>query len=278
MRPVRLRNLLLAAVYCLSGVSAFAITAFFSDCQSNAKVLKQVVSQIVKFKPESVFIAGDITYNGSRQDDFTYFFDAMQPLTEMAEIYPAFGNHDKDTDLFLKNFPQVDSLTYYTVDRDSVFWIILNSNLKLAPGSVQYNWLEQNLKANQNRTLVVIQHHPVFSSGAHGDEKGFSFLFPQLFSQYGVAAVFSGHDHIYERSVKDSVQYVVFGGAGGNLYDQDSKNDYSTIFLKTNGFIIFTPENGRMIVKAYDLEANLIDEFSFTIKSLAAPVKQPTDK
>ncbi len=264
-----LRKTILITTLILLAFSLFTVTAYFSDCQSFHTMHKQVVKQIVKHKPEVVFIGGDITLNGSRQDDFNAFFTVMKPITNIAAVYPALGNHDKDTDLFLKNFPVVDSLTYYTVDHDGVVWIILNSNLKLAPGSTQYNWLEKTLAANVDRTVVIIMHHPVYSSGMHGDEKGFNFLFPQLFKKYSVAAVLSGHDHDYERSARDSIHYVVFGGGGGPLYDNVSKNDYSVIFRKTHGFLLFEPDNDIMNVKAIDNDGKEIDKFSFTIKPRA---------
>jgi len=267
------RRFSLTLLLLLISISAFSITAYFSDCQSFHSKHREVISQIVKFKPETVFIGGDITQNGSRREDFDLFFEVMKPLTDIAEIYPAMGNHDKDTDLFLQYFPTVDSLTYYVVEKEDIIWIVLNSNLKLAPGSLQYNWLVNQLEANKERTVVVIMHHPVFSSGAHGDEKGFSFLFPALFKKYSVAAVLSGHDHIYERSAKDGIHYVVFGGGGGSLYNNESKNDYSILFLKTHGFLIFEPENDVMSVTAYDDKGLEIDNFSFPIKSAATTDK-----
>jgi len=247
-----------------------SVTAFFSDCQSAHQVHQQVVEKIAKFNPSTIFIGGDITQNGSRQEEFDRFFEVMRPLTDQAEVFPAMGNHDKDTDLFLKSFPQVDSLTYYSVDREGVVWIILNSNLKLAPGSAQYNWLVQNLEANNDRTVIIVMHHPVYSSGPHGDEKGFNLLFPSLFKRYSVAAVLSGHDHMYERSVKDSINYVVFGGGGYKLYDSVSRNDYAVVTRKTHGFLIFRAENEIMNVTAYNLSDDVIDSFSFAIQGAAA--------
>ncbi|HOV16144.1 MAG TPA: metallophosphoesterase [Candidatus Cloacimonadota bacterium] len=274
---IKLRTILLAALLTCSFAyvsSASAVSAYFSDCQSNNTVLSRVVQKIVPFHPQTVFIGGDITYSGNRQNDFDVFFTTMQPLTTEAEIFPAFGNHDRDKGLFLKNFPQVDSLTYYYVERDSVIWIILNTNLKLAPGSPQYIWLVSKLQTYRDRTIVMIHHHPVFSSGPHSYEQGFDLLLAPLYSKYGVAAVFSGHDHIYERSVKDSVQYVVFGGAGGQLYEKVTRNDYSILFRRTHGFIILTPVSGRMQVTAYNLDDEIIDQFSFVIKSKAEQIEQ----
>jgi acid phosphatase len=270
----RLNVLILTGFLLALWVNATSTIAYFSDNQHDYTMLGRVVEQVIRFKPETVFMGGDVTLNGSRQGEFDEVKAKLKPLEDIAEIYPALGNHDKDPDLFLKNFPQVDSLTYYTVEKEGVVWIILNSNLKLAPGSAQYNWLVSQLEANPDKTKAVIMHHPVYSSGMHGDEKGFQFLFPALFKKYEVAAVFSGHDHIYERSERDSIYYIVFGGAGGILYNQDGRNDYSRLFRKTNGYIIMHREEGRMSVTAYDLEGGIIDMFSFAVKEEAPPLEQ----
>ncbi|MFO7660143.1 MAG: metallophosphoesterase [Candidatus Cloacimonadaceae bacterium] len=264
----------LAAVLLAVSLRLGAVTAFYSDCQSMHTVHSQIVSRLVEFQPSAVFIGGDVTMNARRQDEYDKFFEVTKPLAEKAQIYPAMGNHDIDKELFLKNFPQVDSLTYYSVERESIIWIVLNSNLKLAPGSAQYNWLVQNLEANIDKTVVIVMHHPIYSSGPHGDEKGFNLLFPALFKRYSVAAVFSGHDHLYERSVRDEIAYVVFGGGGYKLYDSVSLNNYAVVTKKTHGFLIFEAENDVMNVTAYDLEGEVIDSFSFAIKGAAATDKE----
>lgn len=268
MMRYRLRNLFVILILLLfSGLSAVAV--FFSDCQSNQEVHTRVINQILKYQPTSVFIGGDITRNGSRKDEYRAFFETMQPLTDIATLYPAMGNHDRDFQLFLQSFPSVDSLSYYVVDVEGIIWIILNSSLKLSPGSTQFNWYIAQLEKYRDRTTVLIMHHPIYSSGYHGDEKGFSFVFPQVLKKYQVAAQFNGHDHLYERSVKDSTFFVTFGGAGGELYNQEGKNDYSVFFKKTNGFLLFIPQDGIMQVKAIDIEGKEIDAFSFPIKTPA---------
>jgi 3',5'-cyclic AMP phosphodiesterase CpdA len=264
-----IREKLILAVLIAHSLALFSVSAFFSDPQSFYNKTAEIVHHIIKYQPETVFVSGDITNYGNRTEDFEEFLRVIRPLTKTAEIYPALGNHDKDIEMFLRYFPQVDSLTYYTVDRDGVVWIILNSNLKLAPGSVQYNWLVERLEENRDRTVAVMMHHPVYSSGPRGDEKGFRTLFPALFSKYSVAAVFSGHDHFYERSGKDGIHYVVFGGGGYPLYKNDTENDASIVYLRTHGFIILRPENGEMLVKAFNDKGELIDEFSFAIKPMA---------
>jgi hypothetical protein len=81
------------------------------------------------------------------------------------------------------------------------------------PGSPQYRWLEETLRAAQQRNgfTFVVAHHCPYSSGVHGVPPGrgagldplsglpLRALSP-LFLQYGVDALFTGHDEMYERS------------------------------------------------------------------------------
>ena len=81
------------------------------------------------------------------------------------------------------------------------------------PGSPQYRWLAETLRAAQEKTgfTFVVAHHCPYSSGVHGLPPGrgegldplsglpLRALTP-LFQRYGVDALFTGHDEMYERS------------------------------------------------------------------------------
>ncbi len=81
------------------------------------------------------------------------------------------------------------------------------------PGSEQWSWLETELEASRNHSAFtfVVFHHSPYSSGPHGWPPGVGDgldkqsgvpvrRLTQLFMRYGVDAVFSGHDEIWERS------------------------------------------------------------------------------
>lgn len=81
------------------------------------------------------------------------------------------------------------------------------------PGSDQYNWLESQLKEAQLSSMFtfIIMHHSPYSSGPHGfppgetentdNQSGYPLRdLTGLFMKYGVDAVISGHDEIWERS------------------------------------------------------------------------------
>lgn len=80
-------------------------------------------------------------------------------------------------------------------------------------GSNQYSWLETQLAEAQKSSLFtfVVFHHAPYSSGPHGFSPGLDEFednqsgvptraLTPIFMQYGVDAVFSGHDEMWERS------------------------------------------------------------------------------
>ncbi|RAI94038.1 T9SS type A sorting domain-containing protein [Algoriphagus yeomjeoni] len=103
------------------------------------------------------------------------------------------------------------------------------------PGSDQYLWLEENLKdAKENGQLIFVQyHHIAYSSGEHGVPMNHELSVGQvgtplrvlnpLLENYGVIAVFSGHDEIFERSFVDEdgdgkgILYYDVGVAGDGM-------------------------------------------------------------
>jgi hypothetical protein len=100
---------------------------------------------------------------------------------------------------------------------------------EIHPGSPQYEWLLDQLQmAKAQYPFTFICFHPSpYSSGpwGNGAPRNARFLDP-LFRQYGVDAVFSSHDHFYERCetyVEDyRILYFVEGAGGASLYSRAS--------------------------------------------------------
>lgn len=114
---------------------------------------------------------------------------------------------------------------YYAFDAGAWRVFALNSNIPLAPGSEQGDWLEAQLAANRARCTMVVMHHPRFSSGPHAKSGIAKSVWPVL-ERYGVELAIAAHDHTYERlapmkadGTRDDRrgvrQFVV--GTGGNL-------------------------------------------------------------
>ena len=106
--------------------------------------------------------------------------------------------------------------------------LFLDSNWPMKRGSAQYAWLEGELAGSTAPWKFVVCHHPPFTSGPHGKEgrdgtpkeapirELREYVIP-LLEKHGVTMVFTGHDHLYERSEKGGITYITTGGGGGPL-------------------------------------------------------------
>jgi hypothetical protein len=84
-------------------------------------------------------------------------------------------------------------------------------------GPAQQAWLEADLAANsQAAAIFVLMHHPLFpkQAGQGWADPAIRDAVHRLFVRHGVRFVFAGHEHLYNLSVHDGVNYVVTGGAG----------------------------------------------------------------
>jgi len=131
---------------------------------------------------------------------------------------PALGNHDWNTgniNAYLEYFTLPGNERYYDVEMGPVHLFVIDSNVEEPDGrdanSVQAQWLQAELSAATAPWKLVTLHHVPFSSGAkHGDD-------PQIqwpYAAWGATAVFSGHQHSYERINRDSILYFN-NGLGG---------------------------------------------------------------
>ena len=83
---------------------------------------------------------------------------------------------------------------------------------------VQTKWLEQQLKNNVPTWKIVIAHHPLYTSGAHGNINELIQAWSELFQRYTVNAYFAGHDHHLEhlRST-GTTNFFITGGGGARV-------------------------------------------------------------
>lgn len=249
-------------IVCLLAGNLFARVAIYGDTRSNETAHRKVIQSLAAHRPEIAFHTGDLNTKGIAQSEYDLFFQITKPLSDICPVYPAKGNHERSESLFLKNFPALNGCTYYTVMHEGVRFIVLDSTKEIKPASEQYNWLSSTLA--DSLPSIVILHHPIFSSGAHGDELGLSLFMPGLFSNSGVKAVFSGHDHNYERSEYNGITYIVSGGGGAPMRENRTDNPHSLKFILDNHYLIADKTDNSMDFTVYNLDGEILDSFSIT--------------
>jgi hypothetical protein len=151
----------------------------------------------------TVFTAGDNVYENGTAAEYQ---DCYEPSwgRHKARTRPTPGNHEYASpeatpyyDYFGENAGPAGK-GYYSYDLGSWHVISLNSNVAADPASAQYQWLESDLTTNQSKCMMAIWHHPVFSSGDHGNNPKMAEIW-KLLDESGADLVLVGHDHNYER-------------------------------------------------------------------------------
>lgn len=211
-----------------SGKFTFAV---YGDTRTNPVEHAVIIQELLRLHPEFVLQSGDLVSDGKNPAQWEQFAQITLPL-RAAHIayYPARGNHDVGAyypHVVTEPFDSGDTVNklYYAFTRHHNRFIIVDSMEDYDPSSRQYAWLAGELaksRASAINTFVMFHEGP-FSIGPHGSTlEAQQYLHP-LFVKYRPTAVFCGHDHLYYRTVRDGVTYIVTGGGGAPPYRPENR-------------------------------------------------------
>ena len=220
--------------------------AILGDSRRGDFVFETLQKEIVNMKPQPdlVIHLGDMIDHPGSGIEWYHFHELAEPLTSHFPFYPVVGNHDVDDEasqeIYKHQFPPPANELYYYLEIGDLLLIFLDSELAGELGKIdgeQFSWLE-NLLENEGarfRYRLAFLHRPLFPQSNH---KGSSLdEYPylrdrlhNLFVKEDVDIVFAAHEHIYDRREIDRVVYIISGGGGAPLVD-DERSFYHFIFL-----------------------------------------------
>jgi hypothetical protein len=193
--------------------------------------------KLIDARPDArVFTAGDNAYPNGSPSDFTDKYEPAWGGLLKNRTSPSPGNHDYNTSGasgYKNYFGSVAGLrsvnpTYYAYTLGAWRVYALDSNISMAIGSPQYNFVQNDLATNGALCELAYWHHPIASSGEHGNDARARPIFA-LFDAQGGDLVLNGHDHNYERFQKidslgrpsaSGVREIVVGTGGTSLRGQ----------------------------------------------------------
>ena len=184
--------------------------------RSQYDLAKQMLSLHSRFKFELVILLGDNLYGSERPQDFERKFELPYKalLDAGVKFKASLGNHDAREMKNYKHFDMQDKLFYsFKGPKQSVRFYALESTY-MTPEQV--TWIADELKNTSDDWKIPFFHHPLYSSArAHGSTEALRKTLEPLFIQNNVSTVFTGHDHIYERTKpQKGIVYFVVGSAG----------------------------------------------------------------
>jgi len=239
-------------------------------------------------------------YDGSYTTFDTNVFGIYQNLFSKVGLFPTLGNHDYRTNngapyLDIFELPRnawraSDYERYYSFDYGNVHFVALDSNTPLrvndaAASNDMLDWLRNDLNQTTQPWKIVAFHHVAYSTGPHGPDSDIQTKLIPIFEQYGVDLVFSGHDHIYERSyllqngqvtttAEGGVVYIISGGGSQASYSCSGSAYWLVISYCSKSYGIYsrvTVNGSTLTVAAVDENGAILDSYTI-LKYFDAPV------
>lgn len=252
---------------------SFAVTSEtggFGDDATN----RQVFSQIERYRPDFLLIAGDSVKNGTRYEDWDrWLFAPGKELFAHTPFYLCLGNHEENSPWYYRFVGYPGPKSYYAFDYGNTHVVALDSTemvkyqegrpvptAALSPGSPQYEFLVSDLQATEAVWKVVFFHYPPYVSGDY-EVEAMRALCPVLEAN-GVELVFTSHTIVYERShplranaldTESGIVYIVAGGAGAKPDWWHHKRAWHTAQA------VAVPHFVQVIIAGTTLELHAID-------------------
>ena len=222
---------------------------------------------------------------GDEDDD--WFFTYFQPyryIINRIPVYPSIGNHDSDETEACDDRTQLEDNFYirerimgeeaagrasfgpglfYTVRYGSnIEFVCLDTSKegffkhhRLFEFPKHWEFVEASfpaVKPAAPKWLIPFAHHPPYSAGPqHHNTRDMVALLP-LFQRAGVRVMFSGHEHNFQHSRADGIDYFVTGAAGkfrGGTPDR-TEAAHTRSWSASCHFLLVNIEGDRMSVRA----------------------------
>ena len=270
--------------------------AWMSDTQTGAtnySMVQAVMNRLFKNESDLAFclITGDVTDRGGQEAQWNGFFGDVTSLNKIPFMTTA-GNHEYYTtasssydsphiyNQFFNNpnnsFAGRINSTYY-FKYNNILFIMLDT-IKPDMMAEHREWLVNVLENNTADYIIVGMHCGLTSTGEYiSDAKTQSAAFLDIFENYSVDLVLSGHEHVFsvtstvyqgKKNPELGTTYVVGAASGNKMYKAQSihSKDKDFIYDQTNyscysGSIIEVDDE-KLTLKYYNVKNELVYSFS----------------
>jgi len=210
----------------------------------NARQVEQAFVQYAGTHPADFGLnTGDLGgLNGTDQELTVGFFNTFPELLRQNVIWVCLGNHEENTsnaEPYLTDFtlPAAGEIggvpsgtnRYYSFTFGNIHVVSLDAQSSdVSIGGPMYNWLQQDLAANQSDWLIAYWHAPPYSiTSIHNSDTETDMVrmrqnFVPLLEAHGLDLAVFGHNHLYSRT------YLIDGHYG-------TSSTFTSAMLKDGG-------------------------------------------
>ena len=209
--------------------------AVVGDSQGRNQVLSLLIEEINAVGADFLIHLGDMTPAGG-DDEYWAFLETMAKL--QCPYYPVLGNHDVKFH-GREIFQEIYGPLHHCFDQGEWRFIFLDSSSH-GLDEDQLEWLAEAIKA---RPSLIFTHVP--HEDPRGEDHGFldgaaAGAFASLLREGQVAAVFTGHVHMFHQQTREGITFVTSGGGGAPLVAPPEEGGY-------HHFLLVEPDRGMKI-------------------------------
>lgn len=249
--------------------------AIAGDSRGDYATWGAILTAMEAHDPDLILFSGDMVELGANQAEWDQWFEAAGDLLATTPLVAAHGNHEFLANNYFAQFAFPGNEEWFAVEYGPLLVLSLNDTVRTPEhiDSTQRSFLEQELAATTLPWRIAMHHQPAYSTcTTHGSDLDVRAAWSDVLESRRVQLVTAGHNHIYERSVPiylgeqapadQGTVYLVSGGAGAPLYEQNDVDWYNAVANPVEHYVIgdFGPDGAELVVR--DLDGNVIDSFS----------------
>jgi hypothetical protein len=252
-----------------------ATVALVGDPQSGGP-WRGIAGGVQRARVDALFLVGDLVVDGLSVDKWnqTFLAPALDTLTNLP-WRAVIGNHDRRASVF----EQLGGARW-SCEVGGALFVGVDGGLDWSPGSANTKWLENTLAGSSSQFKFVLSHYPAYSSRNHGKLAADGLVLERssrvartqivpVLEKHRVTAMFSGHDHGYERSeLPSGLAHIVTAGGGAGVYpkfENGRANPHSTVMVDKHHYGLLRIERDKVVFTAVALDGQTIDTRTWTL-------------
>jgi hypothetical protein len=233
----------LIALVLLITASAFADGGFdfvvLGDrtADSREEIFETALREVKLLRPSLLMNVGDLVEGYTKSHDtLVEQWDTIVKLLRSTGVYYRLtpGNHDITDAMSESIFVRYFGGPYYSFTLGGSHFLVVDNSRWDSAGAMpeaELAWIDRDLALNRlARWTFVFMHRSYWTRALR---EGKTERLHNIFRQYGVDYVFSGHDHFYCSAVWDSIHYVQVGPTGSRfkVYEGEERGAFQNYLL-----------------------------------------------
>jgi len=254
-------------------------------------IVDAIVDELSPEYPDLYFNTGDLVADGGDKSDWRIFFPIEEDILRHTIYSPSYGNHEVPdlghTNYFQKFFNSGDPISHwYAFPYGNAYFIVLNTQKSLSPALSQGQFISAQLALAESDPdidfIFVFFHQPgMTTSTSHTPSADVLTSLFEPMQNHNVDAVFTGHNHLYERGLINGIYHVVTGGGGAGLYNYIDPYTSDGWVLgpreSVNHYCMVTVDDASYTVYVKRLDGSVIDTFTGYAADGGQPGPVPPD-